>query len=258
MNQIHFSLVNFPLFSTVDWFFWLFAQLYYFHSFRFLTPFSVQSCFISDCSCFRVFVSLLWALIFPLSLYLSFISLSFISHLIALLIFISDGVYLAFDCCVFFLGIHFPHVLWNCRLSLNGKCLLFSFIVLALFSPLFSFLLSSFAVTSTWTYRVSSPAAIFCYLIRVTQAHMEILWLSEVQPVNQVGEEWGFPWTARRQCLIPTAASCRVFQSPFVRREKPITVTDFFPSWSCMLWFLCPHRNEICEHLCMDLNPGTL
>lgn len=92
---------------------------------------------------------------------------------------------------------------------LDGKCLLFSFIVLALFSPLFSFLLSSFAVTSTWTYRISSPATIFCCLIRVTQAPMEILWLSEVQPENQVGEEWG-PLTAQ-QCLIPTAASCSVF-----------------------------------------------
>ena len=192
----------------------------------------------------------------PLSLYLCLSLSSFISHLIALLIFISDGVHLAFDCWVFFLGIHFPPVFEIVDCPLDGKCLLLSFIVLALFSPLFSFLLSSFAVTSTWIYRVSSPAAIFCCLIRVTQAHMEILWLSEVQPVNHVGEEWGF--LTARQCLIPTAASCRVFQSPFVRRENPITVTDLCPSWSCMLWFLCPHRNEICEHLCMDLNPGTL
>lgn len=113
---------------------------------------------------------------------------------------------------------------------LDGKCLLFSFIVLAFFSALFSFPLSSFAVTSTWTCRVSSPEAIFCCLIRVTQAHVEILWLSEVQPENQVGEEWGF--LTALLCLIPTAASGSDFQSHFVRRENPIAVADFCPSRS--------------------------
>lgn len=113
---------------------------------------------------------------------------------------------------------------------LDGKCLLFSIIILAFFSALFSFLLSSFAVTSTWTYRVSSPEAIFCCLIRVTQAHMEILWLSEVQPESQAGEEWGF--LTALFCLIPIAASGSDFQSPFVRRENPIAVTDFCPSQS--------------------------
>ena len=33
-----------------------------------------------------------------------------VKHLIAVLIFISDGIHLAFDCWVFLLGIHFPHV----------------------------------------------------------------------------------------------------------------------------------------------------
>lgn len=119
MNQIHFSLVNFP-FVFNSGFFWL-------HNCIIFTLRISNSFFLSNLVLFltvlvsEFFVSLLWVLIFPLSLYLSLSLFSFISHLIALLIFISDGVYLAFDCWVFFLGIHFPHVLWNCRLSSKWK-----------------------------------------------------------------------------------------------------------------------------------------